>query len=134
MHRLATASLFALLAMLSLATASTPAEAQVKVNRLGTENPAVEVFRSTLYGGLAGATVGLAIVAMDEGADADAVLRNSFGVGTFLGLAMGIAFVTTRPRPTGMIEFQDGEAHLAMAAPEFRPDGEVRVRLIGARF
>ncbi len=85
----------ALLCVLTIASASS---AQIIESRQGDANPMVSVFKSTIYGGLAGLVLGLAVELVDDDEDADAVKWGFVG-GTFLGFGYGIYHVTSRPAP-----------------------------------
>ncbi len=108
------------------------AQAAVNVERQGSENPMIEVFKSTIYGGLAGLVVGGAIaLAAENGGEP---VRWGFVVGTFVGLGAGVIHVTSRPQPTSLLEL--GGDHVTsggFAAIEAAP-GSVRVRAVGVRF
>ena len=100
----------------------------VTITRQGAENPMVEVFRSTVYGALAGLVVGGAIsLAAENGGEP---VRWGIVIGTFAGLGAGIHYVAHRPIPASMLELRDG--HLAAnpaALAAFEPvPGGMRVR------
>lgn len=107
--------------------------ADIHVERRSDENPAVEIARSTIYGGLAGLMVGLAFAAIDDGAHPDLV-QNSFAIGTFAGLGIGVYWAFSRPQPRGMIQVDEDGAHLGLVPPEIGPDGSPRMRLVSVRF
>lgn len=121
-----------LAALLSLLSAS-PSAAGVNVERRGSENPMVEVSRSTLYGALTGLVVGSAIaLAADDGSGEP--VRWGIVIGTFAGLAGGVYFVTHRAQPDALLQLDEGRLELnAWSAVEASPEG-VRVRIAGARF
>ncbi len=75
------------------------AGAQIIETRQGDANPMVSVFKSTLYGGLAGLVLGLAIELADDDDDGGDAVRLGFVGGTFLGFGYGIYHVTSRSRP-----------------------------------
>jgi|SRR6185436_16888495 len=117
-----------------VAAAARPASAAVNVERHGTENPVIEIAKSTSYGALGGLIVGLAIdLARDDGEGDGA--RWGTVIGTFAGLAGGIYFVTTRPAPDAMLQIQDGKLELhPLAAIEASPGEGMRVRLAGVKW
>lgn len=122
-----------LLALLASIPAAAPATAAVNVERQGTENPMVEISRSTLYGALAGLVVGSAIALAAED-DSGEPIRWGIVVGTFTGLGVGIYFVSHRPQPQALLERNGSRLELhAWTAVEASPGG-VRVRIAGARF
>jgi hypothetical protein len=108
------------------------ARAAVNIERQGSENPMIEVFKSTIYGGLAGLVVGSAIaLAAENGAEP---VRWGFVAGTFVGLGAGIIHVSSRPQPTALLELGGGRATSGgFAAIEAAP-GSVRVHAIAVRF
>jgi len=110
-----------------------PALAAVNVEREGSENPVMEIAKSTMYGALAGSVIGLALEAANQGTDNGETFRWSFVAGTFIGLGAGIYFTATRPKASALLEFQGGEIHLGALEPEFSKRG-VRVRLVGTSF
>ena len=111
------------------------ASAAVNVERRGSENPVVEVFRSTVYGALAGVVVGgaIALAAQDSNATDD-IMRWSIVAGTAIGLGAGIYWVTKRPQPTAMLELNDGALSLHPAALQLESGGGASVRLVAVRF
>ena len=129
--------LISMLLCASLATGTLPvvASAAVNVERHGTENPMVEVFRSTVYGALAGLVVGGAIALAAKDSDAtDDILRWSIVGGTAVGLGAGIYWVTKRPQPSALLELNDGGLSLHPAALQLESGGGASVRLVAVRF
>ena len=125
-----------LLAELTFGMMPAPAFAGVNVERHGTENPMVEVFKATMYGALTGAVVGGVIVLAAQG-DSDTngdIMRWSIVGGTVVGLGVGFYFVAKRPQPSGLIELKNGALGLHASPPQIGPGGEVRVRVVGVRF
>ena len=124
-----------LCACLLLNVAAPAAFASVNVNRNGDENPMKEVAKSVIYGGLAGLVVGSAIAVATEGSsgDADAV-RWGFAGGTFIGLGMGLWWVTKRPQPSAALELRDGELRAQLPTPVVGRDGRTRVALARVTF
>jgi hypothetical protein len=110
-----------------------PSSAEVTVERGWYENPVVEVFRSTVYGGLAGLVVGGAI-ALAVGSDGGEIMRWSIVGGTAIGLGAGIAFVSRRPQPAALLELKNGGLSLHPPTPQLRPDGGVGVQLVAVQF
>ena len=88
--------------LVSLSLLAGTADAQIIENRQGDANPMVSVFKSTIYGGLAGLVLGLAIELVDEDSDGDAVKWGFVG-GTFFGFGYGIYHVANRPGPSGAL-------------------------------
>jgi hypothetical protein len=91
------------------------ASAQIVETREGDANPMVSVFKSTIYGGLAGLVVGLAIEVADDD-DSNDALRWSFVGGTFVGLGFGIYHVMSRPGP-GQALLEGGSDGWALRPP-----------------
>ncbi len=85
-------------ALLCVLVISGASSAQIIETRQGDANPMVSVFKSTIYGGLAGLVLGLAVELVDDDDDADAVKWGFVG-GTFLGFGYGVYHVTARPAP-----------------------------------
>jgi hypothetical protein len=127
-----------LAACLGLGPLAAPAHAQVRVERHGTENPMIEVFKSTIYGALAGLVVGGAIEWASEDSDGDAV-KWGFITGTFVGLGFGLYWVNTRPQPRALFELEQGELRVnsaptveAVLGSSGTPDG-ARVHLVAVK-
>jgi hypothetical protein len=78
----------------------------------------VSVFKSTIYGGLAGLVLGLAVELVDEDSDGDAVKWGFVG-GTFFGFGYGIYHVAHRPGP-GRALLEGGSDGWEWAAPQPR--------------
>lgn len=110
--------------------------AQVRVERRGAENPMVEVYRSTLYGGLVGLLLGGAVALATEDDDQDGdVIRWSIVAGTFFGFAYGLYHVHTRPQPSGLLELRQGELRAGVPTVESGPGPPgVRLHMLAARF
>ena len=72
---------------------------QVQIVRDDSESPVVSVAKSTLYGGLAGMVVGLALMLVITDNRGDA-FKWSFVGGTAIGLGYGIYHVASRPSAT----------------------------------
>ena len=122
-------------ACLSLSLLAPAAHASVNVNRGGDENPMKEVAKSVIYGGLAGLVIGSAIAVASDSNDNDGdSIRWGFTTGTFLGLGMGLWWVTKRPQPSAALEFRHGELHAALPMPMLEADGRTRVALASVRF
>jgi len=121
-----------LAAAIALEALPTPARAEVEVNRVGSENPMVEVFKSTVYGALAGLVVGGAISLATKD-DSGEPLRWGFVAGTAVGLGYGLWWVSTRPQPTGLLEIEQGKVRFA-TAPTVEVGKETRVYLLTTRF
>ena len=122
-------------ASLLIQIAAPAAYASINVNRTGDENPMKEVAKSVIYGGLAGLVLGGAIaVATDNNSNDGDIVRWGFAGGTFLGLGMGLWWVTRRPQPTAALELKDGALRAAIPTPDFGPDGRPRLLLARVRF
>src|SRR5213592_4548575 len=111
------------------------AHASVNVNRHGDENPMQEVAKSVIYGGLAGIVLGSAIaIANDSNSNDGDIIRWGFAGGTFLGLGMGLWWVTSRPQPSAALELKDGALRAQLPSPELGSDGRPRLALARVRF
>jgi hypothetical protein len=125
-----------LCAVLTFGAFPAPASAAINVERHGTENPMVEIFKSTVYGALAGLVVGGAIALAAQG-DEDTtgnIFRWSIVGGTAVGLGAGIYFVSKRPQPSALLELNDGGLSLHPTAPQLEPGGGMSMRLVAVRF
>jgi len=122
-----------LCAVLALGAFPASSSAEVTIERRGVENPVVEVFKSTVYGALAGVAVGGAI-ALAAGSDAEEILRWSIVGGTAIGLTAGIYFVSRRPQPVALLELKSGELSLHPPTPQLEPGGGVSMQLFAAQF
>lgn len=121
-------------ALVAAALFTNAAFAEIHVERRSDENPAVEIARSTIYGGLAGLMVGLAFAAIDDDSPHPDLVQNSFAIGTFAGLGIGVYWAFSRPQPRGMIQVDEDGAHLGLVPSEIGPDGGPRLRLVSVRF
>jgi len=125
----------ALVLVLLLALWCPIASASVNVERTGSENPGKEVASSTIWGGVAGATIGLAVALMTSSTHSDGdIVRYSFAAGTLLGFGFGVMHVMSRPQPTAMLELKDGVTALSLPTPAPAANGGVAVRLVAVRF
>jgi hypothetical protein len=136
-HRVATVVLVSLVFTL-LAPA---ARAAVNVERSGAENPVQEIAKSTLWGGVAGLTLGLALAVATSSDDSDGdIIRWGFAGGTFFGFGFGVYHVMSRPSPTAMLEFEvehdleTGTSALHVPTPAPAAHGGVELRLVSVRF
>ena len=116
-----------------LTLAPAPSRAGVNVERTGSENPVQEVAKSTLYGALAGLVVGgaIALAAQDDSGES---VRWGIVGGTFVGLGLGIYFVSHRPQPTALLELDRGGVGLAPPGVSLSPTGGANVHLVALRF
>jgi hypothetical protein len=120
---------------LCIQLAAPAAYASVNVNRTGDENPMKEVAKSIVYGGMAGLVVGGAIAwASENNSNDDDIVRWGFVTGTFLGLGMGLWWVTRRPPASAALELRGTELRAQLPSPELGPDGRPRVTLARVRF
>jgi hypothetical protein len=128
------------LASLLLGLLSPPVHASVNVERTGAENPVQEIAKSTLWGGVAGLTLGLALAVATKGTDSDSdFIRWGFAGGTFFGFGFGVYHVMSRPSPTAMLELgppglPPGRSALHLPMPAPAPNGGVELRLVAVRF
>jgi hypothetical protein len=116
------------------AAAPRPGAAAVNVERSSSENPMVEVARSTIYGGLTGLLLGGALaLAVDDNKDSD-YLKWGFVAGTFFGFGYGLQNVATRPSAQALLEIDGGAP--AWRVPEIAvgDHGALRASLVTARF
>lgn len=122
--------------ILALLATSIPAGAAVNVERSSSENPMVEVARSTLYGGLTGAVLGGAIALANDGHNGWDYVKWGYVAGTFFGFAYGLYHVSSRPRADAgaLLQMDGGKLALRMPEVAMDRDGTTRVRLVGARF
>ena len=107
--------------------------AGVNVNRGADENPMKEVAKSVIYGGMAGLVIGGAISWASESGNGDAV-RWGFVTGTFVGLGMGIWWVTKRPPASAAIEWKSGELRAQLPTPGAGGEGQAQLTLARVRF
>ena len=110
------------------------AHAGVNVERTGSENPMVEVSRSVIYGGLAGLVVGAAFATAADTDHKGDIVRWCFAGGTAVGLAVGFLYVTHRPQPQAMLEWNGGVPALHAPLPAAGPSGSLLVPMVGVRF
>lgn len=108
------AAVAASLILLAGALTAPPSAAQIIETREGSSNPMVEVFKSTIYGGLAGLVLGSALALALESDDNGDTIRWSFVGGTFFGFGYGIYHVSTREQAHAALEHGPGGWALAM--------------------
>ena len=127
-------SLF-LAASLACGTLAPAARAAVNIERQGSENPVLEVAKSTVWGGLGGLVLGGAIALIDtESSSGGDVVRWCFVGGTLVGFGYGIYHVSHRPQATALLEFQGGAPSLHAALPVAEPGRGLEMHLIAVRF
>jgi hypothetical protein len=120
---------------LALTVLAPAARGDVDVEREGSENPVLEVAKSTLWGALAGLVVGGAIALIDSDNDHNGdIVRWGFVGGTFLGMGYGIYHVSTRPEPTAMLQLQGGDLRLNAVLPAPEPGRGLTLRLFAVTF
>jgi hypothetical protein len=125
----------ALSVLLALSAVAPVASAAVNVHRSGDENPMKEVAKSTIYGGVAGIFVGLALAVADEGNDNDGdLIRWGFAGGTMLGLGMGLYWVSRRPEPTAALEWERGRWRAGAPGVALAANGDARIPVVRLRF
>ena len=112
--------------------AALPAASGVQVQRSGSENPMVEVAKSTFYGGLAGLLLGSAVALANDSKNSGDIIKWGFVGGTFFGFGYGLYHVSKRP--SAMLEIEDGGVRLGAVVPTWDPVRGVRVSLVAARF
>ena len=115
-RRVSSPAALALLALLLFALAE-PADAQVTEIRQGDENPVVSIFKSTIYGGLAGLVLGGAIELIDDDEKDTDELKWGFVAGAFFGFGFGVYHVLNRPEPYGAF-LEGGEQGWALHWPQ----------------
>jgi hypothetical protein len=109
--------------------------ATMQVQRRGEENPFIEVMNTTKWGALGGLIVGGAISLAAKGNDDGEGLRWGIVAGTFAGLGYGIWYVSSRPQPRAMLEFDGGRARLnPMPLAAIEVAAGVHVRALAIRF
>ena len=120
----------------TLSTIAAPAaHAAVNINRESDENPMREVAKSIMWGAIGGLMVGGAIaLATDSTSNDDNYIRYGVVTGTFVGLGMGLWFVSRRPSGAALLEVKGGELRAHLVAPEPGPGGELRLPVVSARF
>jgi hypothetical protein len=115
----------------------TPAPAQVTVVRHESENPVKSIATSTLYGALAGLTLGVAIGLVAE-ENEDDIIKWCFVGGTFFGFGYGIYHVSTRPQPSSFLATTRPGERLGIPRPILLPSRlgpkAVGLRLISVTF
>ena len=123
------------LASMLSSIAAPAARAGVNVNRESSENPMREVAMSIVWGGLAGFLVGGSIALATDGTENDdEYVRWGIVTGTFVGLGMGLWFVSRRPPANALLEFQGGDLRAHLVAPQPAPGGELRLPVVAVRF
>jgi hypothetical protein len=95
-------------ALLLCMAAAVASSAQVKVERIGEENPMITIAKSVLWGGLAGLVLGGAVALVAE-KNEDNIVKWFFVGGTFTGLGYGIYHVATREKPSTALLRIDGD-------------------------
>jgi len=130
MNRIVALMLAGLLACALLAPA---AGAAVNVERSSSENPMLEVAKSTVYGGLAGLVLGSAIALVNNGNNDGDIIKWGFVGGTFLGFGYGLYYVSSRPKPSALLELENGRLHPGVFAPMVAGN-EVLVPVVSVSF
>lgn len=111
------------------------AQAAVNVERQSDENPMREVAKSIMWGAIGGLMIGGAIaLGTDDSDNDDQYVRWGVVGGTAVGLGMGLWFVSRRPQPSALLEFNGGEPTAHFVAPRPAPDGSVRLPVVAVRF
>ena len=105
--------------------------ADVDVIRRGEENPMLTVAKSTFWGAVTGLVLGgaIALAAQDNEED---IMRWSIVAGTFVGFAIGIYHVATRPSASNSM-IQMGEGGLAVSVPAVQVDWDAQTGRASAR-
>jgi O-antigen/teichoic acid export membrane protein len=123
-----------LLALVIGCAALAPAtQAGVNVERSSSENPMLEVAKSTVYGGLAGLVLGSAVALVNNGNNDGDIIKWGFVGGTFLGFGYGLYYVSSRPKPSALLELENGKLHPGVLAPAVRGN-EVLVPVVSVSF
>ena len=107
----------------------------VSVTRWGDENPVKEIAKSVVWGAVAGAVLGGAVMLAESDTNPEP-LRWGVVIGAFGGLGAGVYFVALRPQPTSLLEWRDGRLAPSPAAlAAIQPvTGGVRVRAVDLHF
>lgn len=113
---------------------SSEVSAAPTVQRQGSENPVIEVAKSTLLGALGGLALGGALALVSSGDNDGEIVRWSFVGGTLIGFGYGIYHVSTRPKTTALLEFQGGSPSLHVVIPAPEPGRGMTLRLVSATF
>lgn len=119
--------------------AASPARAEtrasIQIQRQGMENPMLEVAKTTVWGGLAGAAIGaaLALGVPDSPHNGD-LLKWSFIGGTAVGFFAGIQHINSRPDANALLEFQDGATRIHPALPAPGPGHGLAMNVVAVRF
>jgi hypothetical protein len=100
-----------------LLVSAEPAAAQLIETRKGEANPVVSVFKSTIYGSLAGLVLGGAVELIDDDDDDTDALKWGFVGGAFFGFGYGLYHVMTRPEPQALLERGPQGWELGMPQP-----------------
>jgi hypothetical protein len=111
-----------------------PAAAAVNVERSGSENPMVEVARSTIYGGLTGLVLGGAIAWARDGDNGYNIVRWGFVAGSFFGFGYGLYHVSSRPTARALLEIEGGTPRLEVPSVVLVPGRGAQVAVVSARF
>jgi hypothetical protein len=111
-----------------------PTAAAVNVERSGSENPMVEVARSTIYGGLTGLVLGGAIAWARDGDNGYNIVRWGFVAGSFFGFGYGLYHVSSRPSARALLEIHGGTPRLDIPTVMLVPGRGAQVVVVSARF
>jgi hypothetical protein len=127
--RLRTATGVALLAAGFLLTPATPARAD--------DSPMLSIFKSTVFGGLAGLALGGAVELVADSSDGDAA-KWGFVAGVFFGFGYGVWHETRKPDSQGFLHGDADGWQLSAPTVELRLGGEaaweIRSPLASLRF
>jgi hypothetical protein len=96
-----------------------PAHSQIIEERHGEANPMASVFKSTLFGGLAGLALGGAVELVKEDSNGDAA-KWGLVIGTFFGFAYGVYHVASRPDPYGALNRDPDGFGFSLPRPTIR--------------
>ena len=119
--------------------AASPARAEtrtsIQIQRQGMENPMLEVAKTTVWGGLAGAAIGAALVlGLPDSPHQGDLLKWSFIGGTAVGFFGGIQHINSRPDANALLEFQDGATSIHPALPVPEPGHGLAMNVVAVRF
>lgn len=115
-------------AVLAIALGATRVTAQVRVIRVGEENPVKTIAKSTFWGGVTGLALGAAVALVAE-KDEEDIIKWFFVGGVFGGFAFGVYHVLTREPPsTGLIDIDEDGLSIARPSITMTTEGGADLR------